>query len=160
MEIKLVRIDDRLIHGQVATVWSRAIQCNRILVVSNEVAKDELRKLLLRQVTPIGVKSNVITVEKMIRIINDPRFDDFKVLLLFTNPMEVLEVVQGGVEINSINVGGMSFREGKTQITSAVSVNDEDIEAFKKLNDLGIELEIRKIVKDKREYIMDKIKKL
>ncbi|WP_297639769.1 mannose/fructose/sorbose PTS transporter subunit IIB [uncultured Clostridium sp.] len=160
MEIKLVRIDNRLIHGQVATVWSRAVKCNRILVVSNEVAKDELRKLLLKEVTPIGIKSNVITVEKMIRIINDPRFDDFKVLLLFTNPMEVLEVVQGGVEINSINVGGMSFREGKTQITSAVSVNDEDIEAFKKLNDLGIELEIRKIVKDKREYIMDKIEKL
>lgn len=160
MEIKLVRIDDRLIHGQVTTIWSKVTHCNRILIVSNEVANDELRKLLLKQVAPLGVETNVITVEKMIQIIDDPRFDGVKVLMLFTNPKEVLEVVEGGVNINSINVGGMSFREGKIQITAAVSVNDEDIKAFKQLNELGIELEIRKIVKDKKEYIMDKIKNL
>lgn len=157
MEIKLVRIDDRLIHGQVATVWSRESACNRILVVNDDIAKDELRKTLLKQVAPPGVKSNVITVKKMTQIVKDPRFNEFKALVLFTNPTDVLRMVEGGVKISSVNIGGMSFKEGKKQITSAVSVDDKDIESFKKLNELGIELEIRKIAKDSKQYIMDKI---
>lgn len=160
MKIKLVRIDDRLIHGQVATVWSRDSQCNIILVVSDEVAKDELRKILLKQVAPPGIKSEVITVKQMIQIASDSKFKEFKALLLFTNPKDVLRMVEGGVKIDSVNIGGMRFKENKKQITSAISVDSEDIESFKKLNDLGIELEIRIIAKNKKEYIMDKIKGL
>lgn len=157
MEIKLARIDDRLIHGQVATVWSRESQCNRIIIVSDEVAKDELRKTLLKQVAPPGIKSHVVTVKKMVEIYSDPRFDSFKALLLFTNPTDVLRMVRGGVRLSSVNIGGMSFKEGKNQITSAVSVDDKDIEAFKALNEMGIELEIRKVAKDSKVDLMSKI---
>lgn len=160
MEIKLVRIDDRLIHGQVATVWSRESQCNIILVVSDEVARDDFRKILLKQVAPPGIKSDVITVRQMIQIASDPKFKELKALLLFTNPTDVLRIVEGGVKIRSVNIGGMRFKENKKQITSAISVDAEDIDSFKKLNDLGIELEIRIIAKNKKEYIMDKIKDL
>lgn len=86
MDIRLVRIDDRLIHGQVATVWAKVTKVNRILVVSDEVAKDTLRKTLLKQAAPPGVAVNVITIDKMISIADDPKFGSFKALLLFTNP--------------------------------------------------------------------------
>ena len=157
MDIRLVRIDDRLIHGQVATVWSKITQCNRIIIVSDEVVKDELRKTMLKQVAPPGIKSHVISVKKMTEIYTDPRFDSFKALVLFTNPTEVLRVVQGGVDIKSVNIGGMSFQTGKTQITSAVSVNEDDIKAFKALHELGIELEIRKVAKDSKVDLMSKL---
>ncbi len=157
MEIMLTRIDDRLIHGQVAMVWTRESKCNRILIVSDEVANDELRKTLLKQVAPQGVKTHVITVDKMIEIYKNPKYDIFKPMLLFTNPSEVLRMVEGGVDIKSVNIGGMSYKEGKQQITSAVSVNDEDIAAFKELNKRGVELEIRKVAKDSKVDLMSKL---
>lgn len=157
MEIVLSRIDDRLIHGQVATVWSKETGCNRIIVVSDEVANDTLRKSLLVQVAPPGIKAHVITIDKMVEIYKNPKYNSFKSLLLFTNPTDVLRIVEGGVDIKTVNIGGMSFKEGKKQITSAVSVNDQDIESFKKLAAKGIELEIRKVTTDSKVDLMSKL---
>ncbi len=159
MEIRLVRIDDRLIHGQVATVWAKVTKVNRILVVSDEVAKDTLRKTLLKQASPPGVIVNVITIDKMISIFNDPKFNDFKSMLLFTSPRDVRRVVEGGVKLDTINIGGMSFSDGKKMITNAVAVNSEDIKDLKYLNEQEIKLEIRKVVADNKVYMMDLLKK-
>lgn len=159
MDIRLVRIDDRLIHGQVATVWTKSTNVKRILVISDAVACDTLRKALLVQAAPPGVKVNVITVEKMIDIFSDKRFDSLKVMLLFTNPEDVKRVVKGNVVFNSVNIGGMSFTSGKRMITNAVAVNKEDIAAFKFLHEHGITLEIRKVVADNKVDLMELLKK-
>lgn len=157
MNIVLARIDDRLIHGQVATNWSRYTKCQRILVCNDDVEKDPIRKILLEQVAPPGIRANVLGIDKAIRVYNNPKYKDDRVLFLFTNPTDVVRMIEGGVDIKSVNVGGMSFKEGKKQITSAVSVNDTDIEAFKKLNEKGIELEIRKVSSDSKVDLMSKL---
>ncbi|SDQ42189.1 mannose/fructose/sorbose PTS transporter subunit IIB [Carnobacterium viridans] len=159
MEIRLVRIDDRLIHGQVVTVWAKITKVNRILVISDAVAKDMLRKTLLKQAAPPGVNVNVITIDKMISIYDDPIFNTFKTMLLFTNPRDVRRVVEGGVSFDSINIGGMSFSDGKKMITNAVAVNHQDIEDLLYLSEQGIDLEIRKVVTDSKVYMMDLLKK-
>ena len=159
MEIRLVRIDDRLIHCQVVTVWAKITKVNRILVISDAVAKDMLRKTLLKQAAPPGVNVNVITIDKMISIYDDPIFNTFKTMLLFTNPRDVRRVVEGGVSFDSINIGGMSFSDGKKMITNAVAVNHQDIEDLLYLSEQGIDLEIRKVVTDSKVYMMDLLKK-
>jgi len=159
MEIVLARIDDRLIHGQVATVWAKETKCNRIIVCSDEVAKDQLRKTLILQVSPPGIKAYVLTIEKAIEVYKNPKYNDFKVLFLFTNPTDVLRMVEGGVDIKSVNVGGMCYKDGKIQITGAVSVGPEDIIAFKKLHEKGIELEIRKLASDSKVDLISKLPK-
>ncbi|MER2174620.1 MAG: mannose/fructose/sorbose PTS transporter subunit IIB [Carnobacterium sp.] len=159
MEIRLVRIDDRLIHGQVVTVWAKVTKVNRILVVSDEVAQDIMRKTLLKHAAPPGVNVNVITIDKMISIYDDPTFNTFKSMLLFTNPRDVRRVVEGGVSFDSINIGGMSFSDGKKMITNAVAVNHQDIEDLHYLSEQGIGLEIRKVVTDNKVYMMDLLKK-
>lgn len=159
MDIRLVRIDDRLIHGQVATVWTKSTNVNRILVISDVVAHDTLRKALLVQAAPPGVTVNVITVDKMIEAFSDKRFDSVKVMLLFTNPEDVKRVVAGKVIFKSVNIGGMSFTNGKRMISNAVAVNEEDIAAFKYLHDQGIKLEIRKVVADNQVDLMELLKK-
>ena len=160
MKIALSRIDDRLIHGQVVTVWSKETKCQRIIVCNDDVANDEIRRTLLTQVAPPGVQSSVVGIEKAIRVINNPKYENDIVLLLFTNPTDVLRLVEAGIDIKTINIGGMSFKEGKTQLTAAVSVNDQDIKAFKALNDKNIELEIRKVAADSKSYIMPLIDKM
>ena len=157
MKISLARIDDRLIHGQVVTSWSKETKCERIIVVNDEVAEDVMRKILLEQVAPPGVKSSVVGIDKAIRVLKNPKYDNVNVMLLFTNPTDVIRMIEGGVALKSINIGGMSFREGKKQITGAISVNDQDIEAFKKLNEKGIELEIRKVSSDSKINLMTKL---
>jgi PTS system mannose-specific IIB component len=159
MKIALARIDDRLIHGQVATRWTKETNVRRIIVVSDEVAKDTVRSTLLKQVAPPGVSAHVIDVEKCVRVYNNPKYTDERVMLLFTNPTDVLRIVEGGVPLESINIGGMAFREGKTQINNAISVDAADISAFEKLNARGIELEARKVASDSRLNMMDLLKK-
>jgi PTS system mannose-specific IIB component len=160
MKIGLARIDDRLIHGQVATRWTKETNVNRIIVVSDEVAADHVRKTLLTQVAPPGVTAHVVDVAKAIRVYNNPKYANDKVMLLFTNPTDVVRLVEDGVNITTVNIGGMAFRQGKTQVNNAVSVDETDIEAFKKLDARGIELEVRKVSSDSKLKMMDLISKL
>ncbi|MCC8381668.1 PTS mannose transporter subunit IIAB [Xenorhabdus sp. PB30.3] len=159
MKIALARIDDRLIHGQVATRWTKETNVKRIIVVSDEVAQDTVRSTLLKQVAPPGVSAHVVDVEKCVRVYNNPKYADERVMLLFTNPTDVLRIVEGGVSLESVNIGGMAFRQGKTQINNAISVDASDITAFEKLSSRGIELEARKVASDARLNMMDLLKK-
>ena len=160
MKIGLARIDDRLIHGQVATRWTKETNVQRIIVVSDEVAKDHVRKTLLTQVAPPGVTAHVVDVDKMVRVWNNPKYGQDRVMLLFTNPTDVLRVVEQGVDIKTVNIGGMAFRQGKTQVNNAVSVDEKDIAAFRKLNERHIELEVRKVSSDQKLKMMDLIAKV
>ncbi|WP_219620968.1 mannose/fructose/sorbose PTS transporter subunit IIB [Bacillus sp. V3-13] len=160
MIIALARIDDRLIHGQVATVWTKEARVSRIIVVSDEVAKDTVRKTLLTQVAPPGIKASVVDIEKAIRVYNNPKYDNDRVMLLFTNPTDVLRLVDAGVAIKSVNIGGIAYKEGKTMITNAVSVDEKDIQAFRELAARNIELEIRKVAADNKLAIIPLLDKL
>ncbi|MBZ3680709.1 PTS mannose transporter subunit IIAB [Providencia huaxiensis] len=160
MVIALARVDDRLIHGQVATRWTKETQVKRIIVVSDDVAKDQVRSTLLKQVAPPGVTAHVVDVAKCIRVYNNPKYAGERVMLLFTNPTDVKRIVEEGVDIKSVNIGGMAYHDGKTMVTNAVSINQEDIDAFNYLNDKNIELEVRKVSSDSKVYMMDLINKL
>ncbi len=154
MDIRLARIDDRLIHGQVATVWTKETKVERIIVINDDVAKDQVRKTLLTQVAPPGVKASVVDVDKGIRVYNNPKYATTPVMMLFTNPTDVLKLVENGVDIKSVNIGGMAFREGKKQITNAVSVDEQDKTSFRELAKRGIELEIRKVASDNKVQLI------
>lgn len=159
MDIRLARIDDRLIHGQVATAWSKSTGVERIIVVSDMVAKDDLRKFLLKEAAPPGIHANVITVQKMIQVYQSGLLANAKVMLLFTNPQDVEAIVRCGVQLSSLNIGGMSFTDGKTMITNFISVNQRDIEAFNYLDSQKVELEIRKVPADRKVLLMELLAK-
>ncbi|WP_150540262.1 PTS mannose transporter subunit IIAB [Actinobacillus vicugnae] len=159
MTIALARIDDRLIHGQVATVWTKESKVQRIIVVNDDVAKDKVRSTMLKSVAPLGVTAHVVDVAKMIRVYNNPEYADDRVMLLFTNPSDVLTLIEGGVPLTTINVGGISHKEGKQMVSHAVAVDQKDIEAFKAIDAKGVELEVRKVSSDSRQAMMDLLKK-
>ncbi|MFZ7240652.1 PTS mannose transporter subunit IIAB [Avibacterium avium] len=157
--VGLARIDDRLIHGQVATRWTKESKVSRIVVVNDDVAKDSVRSTMLKSVAPPGVTAHVVGVDKMIRVYNNPEYADERMMLLFTNPTDVLKLLEAGVDMKSINIGGMAYKDGKKMITSAVSVDDKDIDAFKAIDAMGVELDVRKVSNDSRQYMMDLLKK-
>lgn len=162
MSFGLWRIDDRLIHGQVATRWTKETGISRIIVVNDQVVQDKTRATMLKQAVPPGVTAHVVSIDKMIRVYNNPEYAGENVMLLFTNPTDALELVRRGVPIKSINIGGMAYKEGRVMLDLSVSVNEQDIAAFKELDSHGIELEVRKVASDKKvpvlQLIADKYK--
>ncbi len=112
MNITLARIDDRLIHGQVTTVWSKVANAQRIIICNDEVYNDEVRRTLLRQAAPPGMKVNVVNIEKAIAVYHNPQYQDETVFYLFTRPQDALAMVRQGVKIGTLNIGGMAWRHG------------------------------------------------
>ncbi|WP_032093316.1 mannose/fructose/sorbose PTS transporter subunit IIB [Necropsobacter rosorum] len=153
MNISLLRIDSRLIHGQVVTSWAKAVKCEAIFAVSDEVANDALRRDLLLQVAPENLKSYVIPVEKAIKVYHNPKYAGKNILWLVTNPADILRLIDGGVKVDKVNVGGMTYKEGNQQLSQAVTVSQADVEAFNKLLDLGVDLTLQQVASSPRDVL-------
>jgi len=148
MEIKLARIDDRFIHGQVLTRWMKVHPIERVIIVSDQVANDETRKTLILSVAPPNIKASAVTVERMVKAYASPKYNDTKVMLLFESPADVLQLVEAGVPLKEINVGGIRFENNRKQVTKSVSVSEKDIENFRKLAQMGVKLELKQLPSD------------
>ncbi|GGB46357.1 PTS mannose transporter subunit IIAB [Virgibacillus dakarensis] len=159
-EYVLARIDSRLLHGQVATSWTKNTLPTRIIVVSDEVAKDELRKKLIQQAAPSGVKAHVVPVNKMIELAKDDQhFGGQRALLLFENPQDALRAVEGGVPLETINVGSMAHSPGKVQPNKVLAFSQDDIDAFTKLKEAGLNFDVRKVPNDSQGDMDEIIKR-
>ncbi|MEY8435636.1 PTS sugar transporter subunit IIB [Streptococcus hyointestinalis] len=159
LKINLARIDTRLLHGQVATGWTPASKADRIIVASDTVAKDELRKGLIKQAAPAGVRANVVPIDKLIAVSKDPRFGNTHALILFETPQDALRAIEGGVPIKELNVGSMAHSTGKTMVNNVLSMDKADVETFEKLRDLGVSFDVRKVPNDTPKNLFDLIKK-
>lgn len=159
-EYVLARIDSRLLHGQVATAWTKTTGPTRIIVVSDAVAKDNLRKKLIQQAAPPGVSAHVVPVNKMIELAKDDKhFGGQRALLLFENPQDALRAVEGGVPLKTINVGSMAHSPGKVQPNKVLAFNQDDIDTFTKLKKLGLNFDVRKVPNDSKGDMGEIIKK-
>ncbi len=159
IKLVLTRVDSRLLHGQVATAWTKSVLPSRIIIVSDAVAKDDLRKRLIEQAAPPGVKANVVPISKMIEIAKDPRFGGTKALLLFENPQDVIRVMDGGVDIKEVNVGSMAHSVGKVVVSKVLSMGQEDVKAFEEMKSKGVKFDVRKVPNDSKANMDDILKK-
>ncbi|MFT8362876.1 MAG: mannose/fructose/sorbose PTS transporter subunit IIA [Sporolactobacillus sp.] len=156
----LARVDSRLLHGQVATAWAKTTQPTRIIVVSDAVARDELRKKLITQAAPPGVKAHVVPVDQMIKLAKDDQhFGGERALLLFENPQDALRAVKGGVPLKTINVGSMAHSPGKVQPNKVLAFNQDDIDTFLSLKKAGLDFDVRKVPNDSKGNMDEIIKK-
>ena len=142
--IVLTRIDNRLIHGQVATQWCGVVGANLLLVANDAVSKDEFRQGLMNMAAPAYAQTRFFSIEKTCAII-DKASPAQKIAIICENPQDVLRLVKGGVPIKKVNIGNMHMADGKRQVATSVAVNDDDVATFKKLQDLGVELEIKRV---------------
>jgi len=146
MPVVLLRIDGRLVHGQVVEGWLKSIRATAIVVASDAVAADETQKALYRLAVPQGVKLSCLTVDETVEAWTTWKKD--RVLVLVSTPQDALALIQKGARIDSVNVGGMHYREGRVQILKAVSVDDKDVAALRGLLQEGVFLEARPLPLD------------
>ncbi|WP_346354875.1 PTS sugar transporter subunit IIB [Azotosporobacter soli] len=148
MSIELVRIDDRLIHGQVVMAWHRACPVDRMVVVDDRAANDAIRKMLLETVAPQGVRVSVLTKKQGADALLTNAYGEERLMLLATTPITLLALIECGVDLKAINVGGLGTGPGKRQLTPAVAVDQEEEAAFAELQKLGVQLQIQTIPSD------------
>jgi PTS system mannose-specific IIB component len=150
-----IRIDDRLIHGQVAAFWTNSLSISRIMVINDEVAYDEMQKSLLRMVAPASVRTSIINKETAVKNILAGKYEGQRVLVIVKNPKDLWDLKEAGLDIKKINVGNMAAREGTSSIKRSVNVTDTDICYFNKLLEAGVDIDAIMVPDDKECKLKD-----
>lgn len=142
----LLRIDDRLLHGQVARNWMKQVGADVIVVANDLVSEDEKQQHLMDLVTPMGSKSYFFGLSEASTKIKDLEEED--ALVLVETPADALKLIEDGIEIDSVNVGNIHQTSGKEKVNESIFVDQNDIDTFKKIEANGKKLDFRTLPND------------
>ena len=151
----IIRIDDRLIHGQVIVGWAKALNLNKIIVVNDKLLEDKLKIQMLKLAVPANINVEILSLTKAIDMHRNNSWVNDNSILLLESPKDAFEFVSGSCNVKKINVGGLHVQNNRRQLTQNIAVNEEDIYYLEKLLNEGIILEGRALPFDE-EY---KVKK-
>ena len=152
MAIVHARVDERLIHGQVAMVWTNTLGSDRILVANDAAVKDEIQICALKMAKPTGVKLSILSVNKAIENINSRKYDGDKVFVITRNIPDMARLVRG-TEIKRVNVGNVSKTGDAIPIKKSVSLTSEDVALLRELMAEGIEITAQMLPSESAESI-------
>lgn len=153
-----VRIDERLIHGQVASIWAPSLHTQRIIVINDEAAADSLQKSSLRMAAPTSMRLSVLPVESAAKNIRSGKYGKQRLFLVFKNPTDVLRYLKAGGKLTHVNVGNMSYKEGSKDITKSIKVLEEEIDVFESIAAMDINVTAQLVPNDPVIDFMDKLR--
>ena len=148
--IKLLRVDHRLLHGQVAFSWTQFLGVDCILIANDSLMNDELRKTTIKLAKPQGVKVVMKNIEDSINAINSGVTDKYKLFVVVESIEDADRLIKGTKRFEVLNLGGIKSREGTRNISKAINVTPKEEETLKDLIKLGVEVEIRQIPNDQK----------
>ncbi|MFC6323420.1 PTS mannose/fructose/sorbose transporter subunit IIAB [Companilactobacillus baiquanensis] len=154
-----IRVDARLIHGQVATMWTRKLNATRIMVIDNEIVKSDVQKMTLKTAVPRGVHLSILTSQGAAKRLKDKKYQGQRVFILVRDPKVLQDLVEQGVTLKSINVGNMSMAENARQIAKSVAVTDDDQKVFEYLASQNVDLYHQMVPNDNKQEFMNLLKK-
>lgn len=114
------RLDERLIHGQVATYWTRTLQADRIIIADDDVLKDEIGMSALKAAVPAGVHLSILTVDNAAKRLNEGRYSGQRVFLIVNKTKTICRLLDNGLKVKEVNIGNMGEKEGRKQIKKSV----------------------------------------
>lgn len=153
-----VRIDERLIHGQVAGIWSTSLSTQRIIVANDEAAADPVQKSSLRMAAPSSMRLSVLPVKAAAENIRSGKYGKQRLFLIFKNPQDVLQFIEAKGPIKTVNVGNMSYKEGAREVTKSIQVLPEEETVFEAIAAKGIEITAQLVPNDPSIDFMKKLR--
>lgn len=154
-----VRVDDRLIHGQVVTQWVKVFKAQKIVVIDNHVAKDKMQKNILKFAAPPEIKVSILSVDKAAEVWNKNQFGNLNVFVLFKDVKQIAELNQKGVKFDEITLGNMSIIGERKQIYKSTGFTREEAQTLFDLQKDGVKLFFQTQPTDRKESI-DVMKKV
>jgi len=148
MDIALVRVDDRLIHGQILEAWLPAVHASCIVVVDDEVAGDIFRETVIRMAVPRNVEVTVCGVEEFARNFSYGTGEGKRTIVLFSSIADALKVFLAGFRFTRLNLGNVHNIEGgrsKMECSSCVFLGERDMQSVKSLMEAGVKVELQRI---------------
>lgn len=144
--IKMLRVDERLIHGQVAVSWTKILGITHIVLINDSVVKNDMQKMTLKMAVPAGVKLAIKDIEGGIKLLKDPRTEKMKILIVVKNPFDALKIAQEIKTIELINLGNYGLlpsnsKKEQKELANCIRVNEDDLSALNSIAKLGIPFE-------------------
>ncbi|GLR08490.1 PTS mannose/fructose/sorbose transporter subunit IIB [Mixta theicola] len=153
--IKLLRVDHRLLHGQVAFSWTQYIGADCILIANDNVPNDELRKTTIKLAKPPAVKLVIKNIDDAIEAIKSGVTDKYKLFIVVESVADAWRLATAVPEITSINLGGIKAKEGSRNISKAINVLPDEISLLQSLAQAGKEIEIRQVPGDRKQLFSE-----
>ena len=159
MSICAARVDERMIHGQVAMVWTNVVGANRILVANDEVVKDDLKIEGLKSAKPAGIKLSICSIQRAIENLKNNKYGEDNVFMITRNIPDMADIINGGVDLKEFNVGNISSKDGSRQIKKSVNVTPKDVDIIKNLINKGVKITAQMVPNEPDSSIMTYIEK-
>lgn len=158
MDVVLYRIDDRLIHGQVMTAWAKFTNANHVIIIDDQVVKDSFMCKILTMAAPRGMQVEIFNLQDGIDKLRKQGDPEKRTIVLMKTPFVALQLVEAGIKLPLLNVGGMGAGPGRKQLFRNISASTEEIEELKKIENLGVPVQF-KIVPDDKAVALNKVVK-
>lgn len=155
MTLVLIRVDDRLVHGQVLLGWTRSLGVDHVIAADDATAKDPMQTTLMKMAAPTGLGLSVLPVAEAAQKLVAGDFDKAKVLLLVRGPQSLLELRAAGLTFDKVNAGNVRSAPGRKKLTKEVFASPEDIAAWKQLAAEGVSLEAQWLPDQSRKNLAD-----
>ena len=160
------RIDDRLIHGQVALAWSKALGAQGIVVANDAAATNEIQKMSLKMAAPSGQKLIIQTIDDAIKLLQNPKAETMTLFVIVGRVRDALKICQAFPSIKEVNCAGAGRLDAvdkqlkKEIVKSAVYLVDEEVEALKQLIEMGVNVYSQQLPELANVNVADAIKSL
>jgi mannose/fructose/N-acetylgalactosamine-specific phosphotransferase system component IIB len=159
MEIAFLRVDERLVHGQITMFWTRRVGANLILAINDAVAGDPMQKTIMEFAAPANTDLEILSIAETMEKIKANAWPNKKALLLVKTPIDVLRLIDLGLKLEFINVGGVRQPGANIKLTKEVLATQEELEAWKKLDAMGIKIEVQWVPGERSTNLNDALKK-
>ena len=157
MSVVMARIDNRLLHGIIVTQWAPVSGATRVMVIDDKVAGDEVLKSTMRMARPAGMAVSIISEETALKNFAAGKYDREKVFVIAKEPETILHLVESGIELPSLIVGGSLVKEGGVQLTQRAYASAENVQSYKALIARGVKVTAQFVPADKPVCVADLI---
>ncbi len=158
-EITLVRVDHRLIHGQVVTKWMKIALANKIIIIDDYLAQETFMIDVYKMAAPAGVQVEIYSVEKALEEFNKDKFGNGNVFLLFKNVDMAYKAYKAGVDYRKLQLGGIPSGNGKKMVFTAVSLDQVEVDHLLEMQDAGYEINLHIVPEEKSITLNEAVKK-
>lgn len=159
-KIKLARVDFRLMHGQVVTKWIQQVNADSILIVDDELAKDEFMSNVFLMAAPVGIKVGIREIEKAVRAFNNNTYKNKNLLILFKSVQNAYKAIELGLPLSDLQIGGLGSSVGKKMISNELSLNEDEFECLEKIENMGVNVNFQVTPNDQKLSFQDVKRKI
>jgi PTS system mannose-specific IIB component len=155
MPIVLVRVDDRLIHGQILESWLPSTRAQELLVANDALADDQLQKMIMESAIPFSVSLRIDRVERIASMLKSSEGSEVRQIVLVENPMDALRLIRAGVEFDLLNLGNLRSQQSNIALSASVWVGEDGLDALLTIIDAGVDVQLQSVPFEKPVHLCE-----